>query len=282
MIAVTGATGNIGRPLVRALAAAGEPVTALSRRTPADGRLPAGVRHVPVDLVSPEEVRRALVGAKSLFLLVAGELLGPRARPDDLVAAARDSGVRRIVLLSSQAAGTRPDAVSHEPLRAFEAAVRGSGADWTVLRSAGLASNALAWADSVRTARTVAAPFADVALPVVDPADVAEVAAVVLREGTHAGRTYELTGPEAVSPRRQAEVLGGELGTPLRLVELSRAEARAGMLRFMPEPVVEGTLDILGEPLPAERRVGPDAETLLGRPARPFAAWAARHAAAFR
>lgn len=282
MIAVTGATGNVGRPLVRALAAAGEPVTALSRRAPADDRLPAGVRHVTVDLASPEGLRPALAGAKALFLLVAGELLGPRARPHDLVAAARDSGVRRIVLLSSQAAGTRPDAVSHEPLRAFEAAVRDSGVDWTVLRSGGFASNALAWADSVRTARTVAAPFADVALPVVDPADVADAAAVVLREGSHAGRTYVLTGPEAVSPRRQAEVLGGELAVPLRFVELSREQAREGMLRFMPEPVADGTLDILGEPLLAEQRVGPDAEALLGRPARPFAAWAARHAAAFR
>jgi uncharacterized protein YbjT (DUF2867 family) len=282
MIVVTGATGNVGRPLVRALAAAGVPVTAVSRRAPAAGELPPGVRHVRADLASPEGPVAALAGAKTLFLLVAGELLGPGARPYELVETAVAGGVRSIVLLSSQAAGTRPGAVSHEPLRAFEAAVRGSGTDWTVLRPGGFASNALAWADSVRTARTVAAPFADVALPVVDPADVAEAAAVVLRDGTHAGRTYELTGPEAVSPRRQAAVIGEELGTPLRFVELSREQARAGMLRFMPEPVAEGTLDILGEPLAAERRVAPDVEALLGRPARPFAAWAARHAGAFR
>lgn len=282
MIAVTGATGNVGQPLVRALAAAGEQVTALSRRTPAQGRLPAGVRHRRIDLTAPEELRAALDGAETLFLLPAGDLLAPGGRPYDLVGAAKAAGVRRVVLLSSQAAGTRPEAVSHEPLRAFEAAVRESGTDWTVLRGGGFASNAFAWAESVRTARTVAAPFPDVALPVVDPADIAGVAAVVLRDDVHAGRTYEVTGPVPVSPREQAAAIGEALGAPLRFVELSREEARSGMLRFMPEAVADGTLDILGEPLAEERRVSPDTEGLLGRPAQPFAAWAARNAAAFR
>ncbi|MFD3457591.1 NAD(P)H-binding protein [Streptomyces sp. NPDC058691] len=284
MIAVTGATGNVGQPLVRALAAAGEPVRALSRRAPAQGELPTGVRHMRVDLTAPEELRVALDGAEALFLLPAGDLLAPGGRPYDLVDAAKAAGVRRIVLLSSQAAGTRPHAVSHEPLRVFEAAVRESGVDWTVLRCGGFASNAFAWAESVRTAHTVAAPFADVALPVVDPADIAGAAAVVLRDDlrVHAGRTYELTGPAPVSPREQAAAIGEALGTPLHFVELSRDEARSGMLRFMPEAVADGTLDILGEPLAEERRVGPDAEGLLGRPAQPFAAWAARNAAAFR
>ncbi|MFJ4850476.1 MULTISPECIES: NAD(P)H-binding protein [unclassified Streptomyces] len=282
MIAVTGATGNVGQPLVRALAAAGEQVTALSRRSPALGALPSGVRHRKVDLTAPEELREALDGAETLFLLPAGELLRPGGRPYDLVGAAKAAGVRRVVLLSSQAAGTRPQAVSHEPLRAFEAAVRESGTDWTILRGGGFASNAFAWAESVRTARTVAAPFADVALPVVDPADIAAAAAVVLRDGSHAGRTYEVTGPVPVSPREQAAAIGEALGTPLRFVELGREEARSGLLRFMPEAVADGTLDILGEPLPGERRVSPDTEALLGRPAAPFAAWAARNAAAFR
>lgn len=54
------------------------------------------------------------------------------------------------------------------------------------------------------------------------------------------------------------------------------------MLQFMPEPVVETTLDILGEPNPAEQRISPDVEKLLGRAPRPFAVWAQRHIAAFR
>ena len=47
-------------------------------------------------------------------------------------------------------------------------------------------------------------------------------------------------------------------------------------------PVVDGTLDILGEPTEAERRVSPDVEKVLGRPARSFARWAEENLAAFR
>ncbi|GAA1674022.1 NAD(P)H-binding protein [Streptomyces yatensis] len=281
MIVVTGATGNVGRPLVEVLAAIGEQVTAVSRR-PADRELPQGVRHHEADLADPGSLRPALDGADALFLLFAGELLAGTARTGELLDVARSAGVRRVVLLSSQAAGTRPDAVSHAPMRALEEAVRASGLDWTVLRPGGFASNAFAWAESVRTRRTVAAPFGDVGLPVVDPADIAEVAATTLRGQGHAGRTYELTGPAPVSPREQAQTIGDALGEPVRFTELSRAQARAKMLRFMPEPVADGTLDILGEPTADEQRVSPDIERVLGRPPRAFADWAMRNIAAFR
>jgi hypothetical protein len=65
-------------------------------------------------------------------------------------------------------------------------------------------------------------------------------------------------------------------------VELTRAEAAAAMGAFMPPEVVAGTLDILGAPTPDEQRVSGDVAGLLGRAPRPFSAWAADHAAAFR
>ncbi|MCG0287585.1 NAD(P)H-binding protein [Streptomyces sp. PSAA01] len=281
MIVVTGATGNVGRPLVEALAAVGERVTAVSRR-PTGTELPEGVRHHRADLADPGSLRPALEGADALFLLFAGELLAGPPRTGGLLDVARSAGVRRVVLLSSQAAGTRPDAVSHAPMRAFEDTVRLSGLDWTILRPGGFAPNAFAWAESVRKERMIAAPFADVGLPVVDPADIAEVAAAALREPAHAGRTYELTGPAPVTPRGQAHAIADALGEPVRFTELSRERARAEMLRFMPEPVADGTLDILGEPTAAEQRVSPDVERVLGRPPRAFADWAMRNIAAFR
>jgi hypothetical protein len=54
------------------------------------------------------------------------------------------------------------------------------------------------------------------------------------------------------------------------------------MLRFMPEPVVETTLDAIGEPTPAEQRISPDVERVLGRAPRTFADWVQRNIAAFR
>lgn len=281
MIVITGATGNIGRALVGQLAAAGEDVVAVSRR-PRLTDLPDGVRHARADVGDSASMRPVLDGAGALFVLVAGELNAHGESPDHLVGAAVDAGVGRIVLVSSQLNATRPQAASHARLRAFEAAVRTSGTDFTVLRPGAFASNTFAWAESIRGKRTVFAPFGDSALPVVDPADIADMAAVVLREDGHAGRTYELTGPESISPRRQAEVISAALGEPVAFVELSREEAHAHMARFMPEEAIGGTLDALGLPLPAEVEVGPDVAKVLGRPARPFGEWVARNLPAFR
>lgn len=244
-----------------------------ARRAAGDGTA-GGVRHVRGDLAEPDTLRPAFDGADALFLLVAGDA------PHAVLDAAKSAGVRRVVLLSSQGAGTRPASYPHPA--GFEAAVRGSGLDWTVLRPSGFASNAFAWAETVRTRRTVFAPFGDVALPVVDPADLAGAAAAVLRGDGHAERTYELTGPAAVSPREQARAIGAAIGAEVAFVELSRAEARQRMLAFMPEQVADATLGILGDPLPAEQAASDDVRRLLGRPAGTFADWAARHAPAFR
>ncbi|TXS44750.1 NAD(P)H-binding protein [Streptomyces sp. t39] len=279
MIVVTGATGNVGRTLVPLLTAAGEEVVAVSR-----GPRPAepAVRHVPADVGDSAAMRPVLAGADALFVLLGGALNVRGESPEALVEAAKDAGVGRIVLLSSQINATRPGAPSHARLRAFEAAVSASGTDFTILRPGGFASNAFGWAETVRTRRTVHAPFGDVALPVVDPADIAEVAAAALLEDGHSGRTYELTGPEAVSPRQQTAVLSEALGEEVAFAELSRQEARAHMVRVMPAEVVDGSLDVLGTPLPLEQAVAPGVPDVLGRPARPFGDWVARHLPAFR
>ncbi|MEW9528549.1 SDR family oxidoreductase [Microbispora sp. NPDC049125] len=273
MIVVTGATGNVGRSLVRLLAGTGEQVTAVSRRiTEAD--VLEGVRAEAADLGDVESMRPVLEKADALFLLVAGE------DPQGLVGAAKAAGVRKLVLLSSQGAGTRPHAYEHAVR--FETAVRESGLAWTILRSGGMASNAYAWAEPIRLHRTAYAPFGDVGLPFVDPDDVAAVGAAVLREDAHDGATYVLTGPAATSPRERVAAIGQALGEPVRFVEQTRQEAYEQMAQFMPLPVVEGTLAILGEPTPEEQRVSPDIERILDVAPHTFGEWAKRNAAAFR
>ncbi|AXB42571.1 NAD(P)H-binding protein [Amycolatopsis albispora] len=270
MIVVTGATGNVGRPLVRALADAGEQVVAVSRgRTATDA--PPGVRTRQADVLRPETLRPALDGASALFLLTPGGVELP-----EVAALARDAGIRRVVLLSSLGVATG----RHSP--ATETAVTGTSPEWTVLRPGGFHSNTFAWAEGVRSQRAVAAPFAEVALPTVDPGDIAEVAAAALTRPGHHGRTYLLTGPAPITPRQQAAAIAHALGEPVRFHEQTRAEAREQLLGFMPEPVAEATLDILGHPLPAEREVSPDIERVLGRPPRDFAGWAARNVVAFK
>ncbi|MGC1212954.1 MAG: NAD(P)H-binding protein [Micromonospora sp.] len=274
MIVVTGATGNVGRPLVQALVSAGETVTAVSRKASAAG-LPSGVRSVDADLGEPVTLRAALDGAEALFLLLSGDLLAA-GDPSGILRLAREAGIRRVVYLSSQGVATGRHPGQMEETLAV------SGMESTVLRPAGFHSNTVLWAETVRSGRKVVAPFGDVALPTVDPADIAEVAAAALRDPAHVGATYELTGPAPISPRQQAAAIGQALGEPVRFVEQTGAQAREQMLGFMPEPVVEATLGILGTPSDAEQRVSPDVERILGRPARPFADWAARNVAAFR
>jgi uncharacterized protein YbjT (DUF2867 family) len=103
----------------------------------------------------------------------------------------------------------------------------------------------------------------------------------VLRDpAAHEGQVYDLTGPAPVSPRDQVAAIADAVGEPVRFVEQSRAEAKAAMLRHMPEPVAESTLELLSSP--ALQQVSPVVPRLLGREGRTFAAWAADNAAAFK
>lgn len=279
MIVVTGATGNIGRPLTQALVEAGQQVTAVSRHTAA---VPNGVRHLAADLAEPGSLKPALAGAKALFLLLSGDLHAAGASPADIISEAAVSGVRRVVLLSTQGVVTRPFGQTRIAMRALEDTLRESGLEWAILRPGGFASNALWWAESVRAQQLVAAPFGDVGVPIIDPADIAAVAAACLLDDRHAGGVYELTGPEVITPRQQAEAIAAALGSPVKFHELTRDEARAAMAQSMPAELADDTLEILGSPSPAELRVGPDVQRVLGRDPHPFAAWVARNVDAFR
>ncbi|MET8689156.1 NAD(P)H-binding protein [Streptomyces sp. NPDC004732] len=279
MIVVTGATGNVGRPLTQALADAGEQVTAVSRHAAA---VPDGVRHVSADLADPAGLALALDGAKALFVLLSGDLHAPDARPTDIIDLAASCGVRRVVLLSSQGVVTRPLGPTRVAMRGVEDALRESGLDWAVLRPGGFASNAFAWVESIRTRGAAAAPFGDVGVPVVDPADIAEVAAACLLDARHDGGVYELTGPEVITPRQQVAAIAAALGSSVRFHELTRDEAKAGMIRAVPPELADDTLDIIAAPNPAELRISPDVERVLGRAPIPFSGWVERNIAAFR
>jgi uncharacterized protein YbjT (DUF2867 family) len=272
-IAVTGVTGQVGSKLAELLAANGHTILGLARSvTPST----AAGRYIPrpVDLEDTSALSAAVDGADTLFLLATGE------HPAELIAAASRAGIRRVVLVSSQGAGTRPRA--YRTAAAFEDAVRASPLEWTILRPTGFASNAFAWAQSVRDHSTVFAPFGDTALPVIDPQDIATAAAAVLfSRDAHRDTVYELTGPEAITPRQQTEALGEAIGRPLAFVELTRADAFERLSSGMPAEIAEATLDILGSPSEPERTPSDAVERLTGRPATPFSHWATANAAAF-
>jgi uncharacterized protein YbjT (DUF2867 family) len=274
-VLVAGATGNIGGELVRALAAAGAPVRGLVRgESPAD--LPPGVDAVVGDLDRPDSLRAPLEGAEAAFLLPGfSDMPGVMRR-------IRDAGLRRVVLLSGSSAeeGDRDDAITRY-MRESEHAVRAGGVAWTILRPSGFMSNTLQW-EPVRAGDVVRAPFAGVPIAVIDPYDIAAVAAVALLGSDQEERALRLTGPEALRPADRARILGEVLGREIRFEAQPDDEAHAEMSAAMPAQYVEAFFSFYVEGKLDESVVLPTVEEVLGRPPRTFAQWAAAHAGAFR
>ncbi|MFI6010851.1 NAD(P)H-binding protein [Streptomyces sp. NPDC051243] len=275
MFLVTGATGNVGAELVRALAEAGEPVRAMSRAGRADG-LPPGVAAVAGDLNRPGTVRDALDGARAMFLMPG--YAGQR----QILADARAAGVERVVMLSGKSAGTGDtgNAVAGYLIDA-EAAVRESGLAWTFLRPTSFMSNALQLADQIRNGDEVRVPFPDVRTADIDPYDIARVALRALLSDEYAGQALELTGPEALLPADRVRVLGEVLGRDLRPVGLAHEEARVEMEARMPKPYVDAFFGFFVDGTLDESTVLPTVREVTGREPRTFAQWARGHADAF-
>jgi len=276
MILVAGAAGNVGGELVRVLAGAGEPVRGLVR----GGRehtLPAGVEAAAGDLNEPSSLRAALRGVSGVFLLP-----GYKDMPGVLAEAGR-SGVRRVVLLSGSSAadGDMSNAITRYMVDS-EAAVRDSGVPWTILRPSGFASNALQWAPQLRVGDLVRAPFGGVRIAVIDPSDIAAVAARALTSAGHEGRTYRLTGPQALLPAERVRALGGVLGRDLRFEAQPDAEARAEMSAAMPAEYVDAFFSFYADGTLDESPVLPTVHEVTGAQPRTFRQWANTHAEAFR
>jgi uncharacterized protein YbjT (DUF2867 family) len=282
MILVTGATGTVGRELVAELARRGAKVRALSRNPGAEA-FPAGVETVAADLGDPGALGSALAGIEQVFLLATGP-----ARLDHethLVAAARRAGAARLVKLSALTVedGTADDVITRWH-RAAELAVTGSGLSWTILRPGAFTSNTLSWAGMIRHQGRAFAPFTDVRTAAIDPADVAACAAAVLLEDGHDGQAYPLTGPELVSARGQAAILGEVLGREIGITEISPEAARQRMIQAgMPAEIADAVLaTAAGAGAGPGAVIQPAVGQLTRRPPRTFRDWAARRAAAFR
>ena len=277
MILVTGATGNAGGAVVRALVSAGEDVRALIRPGGDQSALPAGAEAVTGDLNRPETLSAALAGVRTVFLLS-----GYQDMPG-VLAEIRRAGVERVVLLSSSAApgGDMSNAVARYHILS-ETAVRRSGLPWTFLQPNSLMSNALQWRSQLQAGDVVHAPFADVRVATIDPHDVAAVAAEALTSGGHEGRSYRLSGPESLLPADRVAVLAKVLGRDLRFEGQSDADARAEMSATMPGEYVDAFFSFFADGKLDESKVLPTVQEVTGRQPRTFEQWARAHAGAFR
>jgi uncharacterized protein YbjT (DUF2867 family) len=267
MILVTGATGNVGRELVRELA--GTPVRALTRDPSAPPPAVTG------DLTVPESLGPALAGVSAMFLL--------SGYSPEVFTQARKAGVARVVLMSGSSAetGDRGNAVARYMIDTEEA-LRESGLAWTVLRPRTFMSNTLRWAPQVRAGDIVRAPWPDVPVATVAPADIAAVAARALVSDGHEGRVYPVTGPAALRPADRVRLLGEALGRPLRYVAQPDDEARAEMSAQMPAEYVDAFFSFFSDGVLDESAVFPTVADVTGRAPTTFDRWAVENAARFR
>lgn len=211
MILVTGATGKVGREVVRQLAAADVPARALVRDpTRASGlRLP-GVEVVAGDLSRPESLPPAFAGVESVFVATP-------AAPDQVelqsnaLEAARRAGARLLVKVS--VAGG-PDAGTQIGRWhwATEKQIEASGLGFTFLRPTLYMQQMLSYAPSIAATATFAAPVGAGEIAVVDTRDVAAVAVAALTEEGHDRRIYDVTGPEALSFDAMADAISEAIG----------------------------------------------------------------------
>jgi uncharacterized protein YbjT (DUF2867 family) len=258
MFLVIGASGNVGRHVAAGLPA---PVRKVART--------ARAGFVRADLSDPDSLIPALDGVDRVFLIWPGPAtpgIGPAV-------SAIASQVRRIVYLSAISAETGF-------WGEVEKAIAGAGGEWTFLRAGGFATNTLGWADMVRRDGVVRWPYGRAARSLVHERDLADAAVRALTTDDHVGRTYNLTGPEALTQAEQVRQIGEAIGREVRWEDLPSGAARPMLVRQMGslgESALRYWASLVDHPEPVTDGV----ERVTGHPARTFRSWAADHAADF-
>lgn len=244
IVAVTGATGFVGRHIVRLLVQRGARVRALARN-PAHAPFPPGtVALVPGDLADPAALRALVAGADAVVHLVgiiaersgatfAGVHVEGTRR---LVTAARDAGVGRFVHMSAAGARDEPGATAYHRTKAqAEALVRTSGMTATIFRPSlivGPENVPIGMLARLHRLLPAVPLFGDGSFPLqpVWAEDVALAFTLAVEQSVLAG-DYELGGPDQVSYAEFVRAIGRASGHPRPLVRiplgLMRVVARA-------------------------------------------------------
>ncbi len=270
-IVVTGATGNVGRPLVAELVAAGARVRAITRAPDTAGFAPR------VEVV--DSAADALGGASSVFLN--SRALGPDL--PHVVAQCVRAGVTKLVALSAINAD---DDFSRQPSRfrgdrnkEVEQLAVNSGLAWVSLRPSVFATNfAGMWSAQIRGGDVVAGPYAAASTAPIVESDISAVAARALLTDDLVGQRIPLTGPQTFTNSELVEVIGAVLGRPLKYREIPADLVRQRFVGLgFPAEFADAYNAMLAETLDKPAIVTHDVEKILGRPAVPFADWVSQH-----
>lgn len=282
LVLVTGATGNTGRGVVQALAERGVPVRAMVRQEAARDSFPAGVQVAVADFDDPVSLAAALDGAGRAYLVTPSSERAEEQQRRFADLAVR-AGTGHLVVLSQLGAREASPVRFLRYHGAVEEHVRGLGIGYTFLRPNLFFQGLLAFAATVSAQGWFSAPIGDARVSAIDVRDIAAVAAAVLTGDGHAGATYTLTGPNAITHSDIAAALSAALGREVAFADTTPDSFAAALRGFLPDWQVEGLVEDYAHYQRGEAETVTTAVAdITGRPPRDIAQFARDYAEAFK
>jgi len=241
MILVTGASGTAGKEVAKQVAKSGAKFRAMFRSPGEAKQAPAGTETVIADFAKEETLGPALAGISSVYL-VCSPVPDLVQLEGNVIAACEKSGVQHVVLNSALGAGDY-DKSFPSWHRKVEDRLRSTRLSWTILRPNSFHQNTVTYyAPSIRGENAFYGSLGEARMSYVDVRDVAAVAASALAGG-HAGKIYELNGPEALTSSELAAKISQHSGHPVRYVDIPVEAQRQSLLDLgMPQWQVSALL----------------------------------------
>jgi uncharacterized protein YbjT (DUF2867 family) len=244
MILITGASGSVGREVVREMLKMGKEFRAMYRSNEEAAKASQGVKTVMADFADAGSLQSALRGVDQLFLVCSPvqELV---ALEGNVIEVGKKSGVKRIVLNSALGAGDY-DKSFPSWHRKVEDKLKTSGMEFVILRPNGFMQNIVTYlAPSIRATGAFFDAMGDAKASYIDVRDVAAVAAATLTGADHSGKTYELNGPEALTQDEIARKITAKSGRAVSHVNIPREAHQKAMLELrMPEWQVKALIEL--------------------------------------
>lgn len=257
-ILVIGATGKTGSRVAAKLESGGHSVRRGSRNST-----------TPFDWEAPETWGPALMGARAAYVTYFPDLAFPGAveKLDSLCETAKDCGLEHLVLLSGR---------GEHHARLGEEIIRNSGVDFTIVRAAWFAQNfSEGYLRDPILDGVLPMPGGDIAEPIIDIDDIAEVAVAALTEDGHTGELYEVTGPRLMTFADMAAELSSAIGRDIRHIPISFEDFHANIAQAGGNFVADVFTAIARETLDGRNAHLTDGvQRALGRPPRDFTAFA--------
>lgn len=284
MILITGATGTAGSEIVKRLSAVGKPFRVLVRNREKAARLAGpGVEIAEGDLGKPDSLDRALEGVEKALLLSSPdpkqvELQG------NFIQAAKRAGVKHVVKFSAMGAAADSQMTLARWHGQTEKQLEQSGMAYTHLQPNQFMQNFLGFAPSIAAEGVFYAPLKQARSSVVDVRDIAAVASAVLTGAGHEGKTYVITGPEALTYAQIAEKLSTVAGRKVNYIDVTPEQSKAGMIAAgMPAWLADAVNELY---IPWSQGAGATTTNVIrevaGKQPTGFDQFARDHAAVFR